>query len=45
MALMHGVLLPINCVRLGEMKRLTRRVQAASDENAHISGVWLQART
>jgi CRP/FNR family cyclic AMP-dependent transcriptional regulator len=41
MALMHGVLLPINCVRLGEMKRLTRRVQAAS-ASADISGVWLK---
>ena len=28
MALMHGVLLPINCVRLVEMTRLTQRVHA-----------------
>ena len=41
MALMHGVLLPINCVRLGEMKRLTRRVHAAT-ASADLSGVWLR---
>ena len=31
MALMHGVLLPINCVRLREMSLLTRRVHAATN--------------
>jgi CRP/FNR family cyclic AMP-dependent transcriptional regulator len=41
MALMHGVLLPINCVRLAEMKRLTRRVQAATN-NTDMSGIWLK---
>ena len=41
MALMHGVLLPINCVRLGEMTRLTRRVQAAT-KNTDRSGIWLR---
>ncbi len=41
MALMHGVLLPINCVRLAEMKRLTRRVHAAT-ANADLSGLWLR---
>jgi CRP/FNR family cyclic AMP-dependent transcriptional regulator len=41
MALMHGVLLPINCIRLGEMKRLTRRVHAAT-ASADLSGVWLK---
>jgi CRP/FNR family transcriptional regulator, cyclic AMP receptor protein len=41
MALMHGVLLPINCVRLGEMRRLTRRVRAAT-ASADLSGLWLR---
>jgi CRP/FNR family cyclic AMP-dependent transcriptional regulator len=41
MALMHGVLLPINCVRLAEMKRLTRRVHAAT-ASADLSGLWLK---
>ncbi len=41
MALMHGVLLPINCVRLGEMRRLTRRVMAATN-NTDRSGIWLR---
>jgi CRP/FNR family cyclic AMP-dependent transcriptional regulator len=41
MALMHGVLLPINCVRLAEMKRLTRRVRAAT-ASADLSGLWLR---
>jgi CRP/FNR family cyclic AMP-dependent transcriptional regulator len=41
MALMHGVLLPINCVRLAEMVRLTRRVQAATN-NTDLSGIWLK---
>jgi CRP/FNR family cyclic AMP-dependent transcriptional regulator len=41
MALMHGVLLPINCVRLAEMKRLTARVYAAT-ANKDTSAVWLK---
>jgi hypothetical protein len=41
MALMHGVLLPINCVRLVEMTRLTRRVHAAT-RSADRSGLWLR---
>ncbi len=41
MALMHGILLPINVVRLGEMTRLTRRVKAATD-NTDRSGIWLR---
>jgi CRP/FNR family transcriptional regulator, cyclic AMP receptor protein len=41
MALMHGVLLPINCVRLAEMTRLTRRVRAATN-NTDLSGIWLK---
>ncbi len=41
MALMHGVLLPINCVRLAEMKQLTRRVRAAT-ASADLSGLWLR---
>ena len=41
MALMHGVLLPINCVRLREMSLLTRRVKAATN-NTDRSGVWLR---
>jgi CRP/FNR family transcriptional regulator, cyclic AMP receptor protein len=41
MALMHGVLFPINCVRLAEMKRLTRRVRAAT-ESSDLSGLWLR---
>jgi CRP/FNR family transcriptional regulator, cyclic AMP receptor protein len=40
MALMHGILLPINVVRLGEMTRLTRRVKAAT--NPDRSGIWLR---
>ena len=39
MALMHGVLLPINCVRLAEMKRLTRRVRAATAERRSLGPV------
>ena len=42
MALMHGVLLPINCVRLREMSLLTRRVKAATSNNTDRSGVWLR---
>ena len=41
MALMHGVLLPINCVRLREMTLLTRRVHAAT-HNTDRSGIWLR---
>ncbi len=41
MALMHGVLLPINCVRLAEMKRLTARVYAATSSK-DTSAVWLK---
>ena len=41
MALMHGVLLPINCVRLAEMTRLTRRVVRATN-NRDLSGIWLK---
>ena len=40
MALMHGVLLPINCMRLAEMKRLTARVHAATSSK-DLSVVWL----
>ena len=41
MALMHGVLLPMNCARLVEMTRLTRRVRAAT-RSADRSGLWLR---
>jgi CRP-like cAMP-binding protein len=41
MALLHGTLLPINCVRFAEMLRLTRRVRAAA-ASADSSGVWLK---
>ncbi|MEO5843446.1 MAG: cyclic nucleotide-binding domain-containing protein [Caldimonas sp.] len=41
MALMHGILLPINVVRLGEMTRLTRRVEAVTN-NPDRSGIWLR---
>jgi hypothetical protein len=41
MTLMHGVLLPINCVRLVEMTRLTRRVRAAT-RNTDRSAMWLR---
>jgi CRP-like cAMP-binding protein len=41
MTLMHGVLLPINCLRLVEMTRLTRRVRAAT-QGADRSGLWLR---
>ncbi len=41
MGLMHGVLLPINCVRLAEMTRLTRRVKAVTN-NPDRSGIWLR---
>ena len=41
MALLHGVLLPINCVRFAEMLRLTRRVRVAA-ASADSSGIWLR---
>ena len=41
MAVMHGVLLPINVVRLSEMTRLTRRVHAAT-RNPDRSLIWLR---
>ncbi len=41
MALMHGVLLPINCVRLREMSLLSRRVHAATND-ADRSAIWLR---
>jgi len=41
MALMHGILLPINYFRLAEMLRLTRRVRAAT-ASADRSGLWLR---
>jgi CRP/FNR family transcriptional regulator, cyclic AMP receptor protein len=41
MTLMHGILLPINCVRLLEMMRLTRRVRAAT-RSADRSALWLR---
>ncbi len=41
MALMHGVLLPINYFRLAEMLHLTRRVRAAT-ASSDRSGLWLR---
>ena len=41
MALMHGVLLPINCVRLAEMTRLSRRVHAVT-HSTDRTGIWLR---
>ncbi len=41
MALMHGILLPINYCRLAEMLRLTRRVRAAT-ASSDTSGLWLR---
>jgi len=41
MLLLHAALLPLNFVRLGEMKRLTRRVEAVRAEGA-LSSVWLR---
>ena len=38
---LHSVLLPINLVRLREMRRLTRDVRAAAS-GADLSGVWLK---
>lgn len=41
MALLHATLLPINVVRLLEMRRLTTRVTAAA-LSADLSGIWLK---
>ena len=41
MLLLHAALLPINCYRLVEMVRLTRRVAAVQAEG-ELSGVWLK---
>ena len=41
MALMHGVLLPINTLRLNDMLRLTRKVRVATGNN-DTSGLWLR---
>jgi hypothetical protein len=41
MALMHGVLLPINTLRLNDMLRLTRQVRVATGSN-DTSGLWLR---
>lgn len=41
MLLLHAALLPLNFVRLGEMKRLTRRVEAVRAEGER-SSVWLR---
>ena len=41
MGMLHAILLPINVVRLREMRRLARNVAAAA-ENADTSGLWLK---
>jgi hypothetical protein len=41
MALLHATLLPINVVRLQEMRKLTRRVTAAA-ASTDTSGIWLK---
>ncbi|MES2100009.1 MAG: cyclic nucleotide-binding domain-containing protein [Pseudomonadota bacterium] len=41
MLLLHAALLPLNFVRLAEMKRLTRRVEAVKAEG-ELSSVWLR---
>lgn len=41
MAVLHAILLPINVVRLREMRRLARNVAAAA-ESADTSGLWLK---
>jgi len=41
LVLLYLVLVPLNCVRLAEIVRLTRRVEAAS-QHKDISGVWLR---
>ncbi|HWH80812.1 MAG TPA: cyclic nucleotide-binding domain-containing protein [Burkholderiaceae bacterium] len=41
MLLLHAALLPINIIRLVEMKRLTRRVESVRVEGA-LSSVWLR---
>lgn len=40
--LLHAVLLPINLYRLGEMMRLTRRVEAAAATGGAATDVWLR---
>jgi CRP/FNR family transcriptional regulator, cyclic AMP receptor protein len=39
---LHGVLLPINIYRLGQMFRLTRRVEAAAAGGGDPTDVWLR---
>lgn len=39
---LHAVLLPINVYRLGEMLRLTRRVEAAAATGGDPTDVWLR---
>ena len=41
MGMLHAILLPINVVRLREMRRLARNVVAAA-ESADTSGLWLK---
>ncbi len=41
MVLLHGMLLPINALRVVEMIRLTRQVKAAASDR-DTSGVWLK---
>jgi hypothetical protein len=41
MALMHGVLLPLNTLRLNDMLRLTRQVRVATGGD-DTSGLWLR---
>jgi len=41
MLILHAALLPINCYRLVEMVRLTRRVDAVQAEG-ELSGIWLK---
>ena len=41
LALLYLVLVPLNCFRLAEIVRLTRRVEAAA-ERKDLSGVWLR---
>jgi CRP/FNR family transcriptional regulator, cyclic AMP receptor protein len=41
MVLLHGVLLPVNLWRVGQMVRLTRRVSAVAADSRQI-GIWLR---
>ena len=41
LVLLYLVLVPLNCVRLAEIVRLTRRVEEAS-QHKDLSGVWLR---